>query len=62
MPIAVIVIYKNIPGPEGVQVIPLKAPSRMPEVIEKTMESFAKMQEKKQKPRPEKEEEPAEQS
>ena len=43
-PIALIAIFKNIPGPEGVQVIPLKAPSKMPEVIEKALESFAKMQ------------------
>ena len=65
-PIAVIVVYKDVPGPEGVQVLPLKAPSKFPEVIEKVMESFAKMQdkkqEKKQKPMKETEEEPAEQS
>ncbi len=61
-PIALIAIFKNIPGPEGVQVIPLKAPSKMPEVIEKALESFAKMQEKKNQPEQEVEEEPTEQN
>ena len=49
-PIALIAVYKNIPGPEGVQVIPLQTPSKMPEVIEKALESFTKMQEKKNQP------------
>jgi uncharacterized spore protein YtfJ len=61
-PIAVIVIYKNIPGPDGVQVLPLKAPSKFPEVIGKVMESFSSMQDKKKMGKPEKEEEVAEQS
>jgi uncharacterized spore protein YtfJ len=61
-PIALIAVFKNIPGPEGVQILPLKAPSKMPEVIEKAIESFANMQEKKNQPRQEMEEEPTEQS
>ena len=61
-PIALIAIFKNIPGPEGVQVIPLKAPSKMPEVIEKALESFVKMQEKKNQPEQGVEEEPTEQN
>ena len=61
-PIALIAVFKNIPGPEGVQVIPLKAPSKMPEVLEKALESFAKMQEKKNQPEQEVEEEPTEQT
>ncbi|GAI08826.1 unnamed protein product [marine sediment metagenome] len=61
-PIALIAVFKNIPGPEGVQVIPLKAPSKMPEVIEKALESFANMQEKKNQPKQEVEEEPTEQT
>ena len=59
-PIAVIVVFKDKPGPEGVQVLPLKAPSKLPEVIENVMESFAKMNEKKEKSM-EKAEEPTEQ-
>ena len=61
-PIALIAVFKNIPGPEGVQVIPLKAPSKMPEVIEKAVESFAKMQEKENQTQEEVEEEPEEQT
>jgi uncharacterized spore protein YtfJ len=61
-PIALIAVFKNIPGPEGVQVLPLKAASKMPEVIEKAMESFANMQEKRNQPRQEVEEESTEQS
>ena len=61
-PIALIAIFKDIPGPEGVQILPLKAPSKMPEVIEKAIESFANMQEKKNQPRREMEEEPTEHS
>jgi len=61
-PIALIAVFKNIPGPEGVQVIPLKAPSKMPEVIEKALESFTKMQEKKNQPEQEVEEESTEQT
>ena len=60
-PIALIAVFKNIPGPEGVQVIPLKTPSKMPEVIEKAVESFAKMQEKKDQPEQEVEEKSEEQ-
>ena len=59
-PIALIAVFKNIPGPEGVQIMPLKAPSKMPEAIEKAIEYFANMQEKKNQPRHEKEEEPTE--
>lgn len=59
-PIALIAVYKNIPGPEGVQVLPLKTPSRMPEVIEKAIESIVALQEKKIQS--EKEEEPAEEA
>ena len=59
-PIALIAVFKNIPGPEGVQVIPLKSPSKMPEVIEKALESFTKMQEKKNQPEEEAEEEQTE--
>ena len=61
-PIALIAVYKNIPGPEGVQILPLKAPSKMPEVIEKAIESFANMQEKKNHPVQEMEEESTEQT
>jgi len=61
-PIALIAIYKNITGPEGVQILPLKAPSKMPEVIEKAIESFTKMQEKKNQPEEEVDEEPTEQT
>ena len=61
-PIALIAVFKNIPGPEGVQILPLKAPSKMPEVIEKAIESFTKMQEKKNQPEEEVEEEPTEQA
>ena len=61
-PVALIAVFKNIPGPEGVQVIPLKAPSKMPEVIEKAVESFAKMQEKKNQTEEKVEEEPVEQT
>jgi len=62
-PIALIAVFKNISGPEGVQILPLKAPSKMPEVIEKAIEYFADMQEKKSQPRQEmEEEEPTEQS
>jgi uncharacterized spore protein YtfJ len=59
-PVALITVFKNIPGPEGVQVLPLKAPSKMPEVIEKAIESFAAMQEKKVAAEEETEEEPEE--
>jgi len=59
-PIALIAVFKNVPGPEGVKILPLKAPSKMPEVIERVMESMAKMQEKKRHHRQEEEEEPTE--
>jgi uncharacterized spore protein YtfJ len=61
-PIALIAIYKNIPGPEGVQVLSLQVPSKVPEVIEKAIESFTKMQEKKTQSEKEKEEKPTEQT
>ena len=61
-PIALIAVFKNIPGPEGVKILPLKAQSRMPEVIEKALESFKTMHEKRKQPRQEAEEEPKEQS
>ena len=60
-PVALIAIYKNIPGPEGVQVLSLQVPSKVPEVIEKAIESFTKMQEKKTNPEKEKEDTPTEQ-
>ena len=47
-PVAVIAVFKGIPGPEGVKVLQLKAPSRMPEVIEKAVGAFAKMRAKKE--------------
>jgi uncharacterized spore protein YtfJ len=59
-PIALIAVFKNIPGPEGVQVLQIKAARKMPEVIEKAIESFANMQEKKNQPRREIEEESTE--
>lgn len=49
-PIALIAVFKDIPGPEGVQLLPLKAPSKIPEVIEKAVGAFAKMKEKKKGP------------
>ena len=61
-PIALIVVFKIIPGPEGVQVLPLKTASKMPEVIEKAIESFANLHEKKKQPKQEVEEESTEQS
>ena len=45
-PVAVIAVFKGISGPEGVKVLQLKAPSRIPEVIEKAVDAFAKMREK----------------
>jgi len=60
-PIALIAVYKDIPGPEGVQILSLKAPSKIEDVIEKAIESIAEMQEKKNQPRQEMEEEPSEQ-
>ena len=47
-PIALIAVFRNIPGPEGVQILPLKPPSKMPEVLERAMEYMAKMKEKKE--------------
>lgn len=47
-PIAVIAVFKGIPGPEGVKVLQLKAPSRMADVIEGAVGAFAKMREKKE--------------
>ena len=47
-PIAVIAVFKGISGPEGVKVLQLKAPSRIPEVIEKAVDTFARMREKKE--------------
>ncbi len=59
-------VYKNISGPEGVQVLPLNIPSKLPEVIEKAIESLIKMKEKKMlhvtEMEEEQEEEPAEQT
>lgn len=60
MPVALIAIFKNTPGPEGVKIYPLKPQSRMPEVIEKVIESMATMYEKKH-PKQTKEEEPTKQ-
>jgi uncharacterized spore protein YtfJ len=45
-PVAVIAVFKDIPGPEGVQVLQLKAPSRVPEIIEKAVGAISKMKEK----------------
>jgi len=59
-PIALIAVYKDIPGPEGVQILPLKAPSKMEEVIEKAIESIAEMQKKNNQQGQEMEEEPTE--
>jgi uncharacterized spore protein YtfJ len=61
-PVALIAVYKDISGPEGVQVLPLKSPSKMPEVIEKAIESFSEMAKKKMEEKEKKEapEEPAE--
>lgn len=56
-PIAVIVIFKDIPGPEGVQVLPLKQPSKLPDIMEKAFESFKHMKEKKKEPETEEEQE-----
>ena len=61
-PIALIAVFKNISGPEGVQVLPLKAASKMPEVIEKAIESFATLQEKRNQPSQDIEEESTEQA
>ena len=61
-PIALIAVYKDIPGPDGVQVLPLNTPSKIPEVIEKAIESFTNMQEKKTYHEEEKEEKPEEQT
>lgn len=47
-PVAVIAVFKDIPGPEGVKILQLKAPSRIPEVIEKAVEAISKMKEAKQ--------------
>jgi len=47
-PVAVIAVFKGIPGPEGVKVLQLKAPSRMPEVIQKVVGAFANMKAKKE--------------
>jgi uncharacterized spore protein YtfJ len=61
-PVALIAVYKDISGPEGVQVLPLKSPSKMPEIIEKAIESFSEMAKKRMDEREKKEapEEPAE--
>ena len=57
-PVALIAVYKDISGPDGVEVLPLKSPSRMPEVLEKAMETFAEMAKKKMEDKAEKKEEP----
>jgi uncharacterized spore protein YtfJ len=54
-PVALIAVYKDISGPEGLQVLPLKSPSKMPEVIEKAIESFSEMAKKKMDERDKKE-------
>ena len=59
-PIALITIFKNIPGPEGVQVLSLTVPSRVPEVIEKAIESFLRMKETKTHHKNENEDTPTE--
>jgi uncharacterized spore protein YtfJ len=53
-PVAVLAVFKDIPGPDGVQVLPLKAPSQIPRVIESAVQAIAKMRGKKE---PEKKEE-----
>ncbi|MBD3204958.1 sporulation protein [Candidatus Bathyarchaeota archaeon] len=57
-PVALIAVYKDISGPDGVEVLPLKSPSRMPEVLEKAMETFGEMAKKKMEEKAEKKEEP----
>jgi len=47
-PVAVIAVFKGIPGPEGVKVLNLRAPSLVPEVIQKAVGAFAKMRAKKE--------------
>lgn len=47
-PVAVVAVFKGVPGPEGVKVLQLKAPSRMGEVIEGAASAFAKMRKKKE--------------
>jgi len=47
-PLAFIAVFKGIPGPEGVKVLQLKPPSRMPEIVEKAVDAFSKMREKKE--------------
>lgn len=58
-PVALIAVYKDVPGPEGVQVLPLKSPSKMPEILEKAIESFSELAKKKKEAK-EKKEEPEE--
>jgi uncharacterized spore protein YtfJ len=60
-PVALITVFNGIPGPDGVNVLPLKSPSRLPEVIEKTIDSFAKMKEQMHKEKMEEQEETSEQ-
>lgn len=55
-PVALIAIYRDISGPEGVQVIPLKTPSKLPEVMEKAVETFVQMKEEEKEPTTEKQE------
>ncbi|MBD3206193.1 sporulation protein [Candidatus Bathyarchaeota archaeon] len=45
-PLALIVIYKDAEGPEGVEVLPLKSPSKIPEVLERAIEAVAEKIEK----------------
>jgi uncharacterized spore protein YtfJ len=51
-PVAVIAVFKGIPGPEGVKVLQLKAPSRipegLPEVIETAVGAFANIKAKEE--------------
>ena len=49
-PVAIIIIHKDVSGPEGVQVMPLSSPSKIPEVLEKAVETFASMKMEENKP------------
>jgi uncharacterized spore protein YtfJ len=40
-PLALIVIYTDVEGSEGVEVLPLRSPSRIPEVLEKAVDTIA---------------------
>ena len=46
-PVAVIAVFKGVPGPEGVKVLPLKPPSRIAEAIAGAVSACAKAMEKK---------------